>query len=95
MDFHYVECHVIVRDDPAGDCLPHAKLDGWWGSRLNQDGSNEEQAGDLILTTRRKTQEDGVGAIREIAEKLTDVGYSVVRGKTEIVAFDTKLGDKL
>ena len=93
LGYHYVECHVIVRNDPEGNSLPHAKLEGWWGSRLNEDGSEEEEPGDLILTTRREEHGDAVKAIRSLAEKLRDVGYDVVRGKTEVVAFDTKMGD--
>lgn len=92
---HYVECHVIVADDPEGRCLPHAKEGGWWGSRLGEDGSNEEKPGDLILTTRRKTPEDAINAIRVLAADLERRDFRVTRGKTEVVTFDTKLGDSL
>ena len=95
MTHHYVECHVIVSGDPLGASLLHAKARGWWGSRLHEDGSGEEEAGDLILTTRRKTQQDGVDAIRMLAADLTANEFNVTRGKTEIVSFDTKLGDTL
>jgi hypothetical protein len=92
---HYVECHVIVAEDPKGECLPHAKTKGWWGSRLEEDGSEEEKSGDLILTTRRETPEDAVDSIRLLAADLTANGFKVTRGKTEIVTYDTKLGDEL
>jgi len=93
--YHYVECHVIVAGDPIGACLPHAKTKGWWGSRLEEDGSEEEKAGDLILTTRRKTPEDAIDSIRLLAADLTVNGFKVTRGKTEVVTFDTKLGDSI
>jgi len=95
MNYHYVECHVIVSDDPDGRCLPHAKTKGWWGSRLEEDGSEEEKSGDLILTTRRKTPEDAIDSIRLLAADLTANDFRVTRGKTEVVTFDTKLGDSI
>lgn len=92
---HYVECHVIVSNDPAADSAVYAKGHGWWASRLGVDTSGEEQRGDLILTTRRSTSGEAVGAIRALAADLRERGFDVTRGKTEIVAFDTKYGDDL
>lgn len=92
---HYVECHVIVRNDPAAASLEHAKEGGWWGSRLGVDTSGEEEKDDLILTTRRKTQVDAVNAIRDLAADLSRRGFEVTRSKTELGFFDTKLGDEL
>jgi hypothetical protein len=94
-DYHYVECHVVVTGDTEGLCLPHAERAKWWSARLSEDGSEEEHPGDLILTTRRKTPEDAVNAIRTLAADLRSRGFSVTRGKTEIVAFDSKHGDSL
>jgi len=90
---HYVECHVIVRNDPAAASLDHAKEGGWWGSRLGMDTSGEESSDDLILTTRRPTHEDAVNTIRSLTAELRELGFEVTRGKTELVYFDTKLGD--
>jgi hypothetical protein len=95
MSHHYVECHVIVADDPEGECLPHAQKGGWWGSRLGMDTSGEEKPGDLILTTRRDTPEGAINAIRTLAADLKAREFNVTRGKTEVVSFDTKLGDEL
>ena len=95
MEFHYVECHVIVSEDPAADSLAKAKEHGWWGSRIGFDTSGEEQKDDLILTTRRDTPEDAVNSIRGLAAILKSAGFKVTRGKTEIVTYDTKLGDDL
>lgn len=92
---HYVECHVIVSDDSSGASLPYAQEDGWWGSRLGLDTSGEEKSGDLILTTRRESQECAIDSIRGLANKLRALGYKVTRGKTEIASFDTKRGDDL
>lgn len=93
MVHHYVECHVVVTGDVLGLCLPHAKKAKWWGSRLMEDGSDEEIKGDLVLTTRRKTPEEAVNAIRTLTVDLRKRGFLVTRGKTEIVTFDTKHGD--
>ncbi|MGD9725928.1 MAG: hypothetical protein AB7L09_03260 [Nitrospira sp.] len=90
---HYIECHLVVSEDRKGRSLMHAKSAGWWGSRLKEDGSNEEWPGDLILTTRKPTQEAAVEAIRSLARTLRDNGFTVTRGKTEVVSFDTKRGD--
>ena len=95
MDYHYVECHVVVRDDPGADSLEYAKKAGWWGSRIGFDTSGEEQKDDLILTTRRKTPEDAISAIRTLAADLKRRDFEVTRGKTELVTYDTKLGDEL
>lgn len=95
MSHHYVECHVVVSGDVHGQSLPYAKLAKWWGARITEDTSEEEQPGDLILTTRRKTPEDAVNAIRTLAADLRERGFLVTRGKTEIVAFDSKHGDVL
>ena len=92
---HYVECHVIVADDPDGSALDHAAGGGWWGSRLAEDGSDEEKPGDLILTTRRNSPDEAVHAIRVLADDLRRRGFSVTRGKTEVVTFDTKYGDTI
>ena len=94
MDCHYVECHVIVANDPEGRCLPYVQNHGWWGSRLEEDGSKEEKSGDLILTTRRDTPDEAVASIRVLERALTALDFNVTRGKTEIVTFDTKLGDE-
>ncbi len=92
---HYVECHVIVRHDPAGGSLLAAKGDGWWGARLGMDTSGEEHQDDLILTTRRPTSEEAIEAIREVTRTLQSKGFTVTRGKAEVVTFDTNLGDTL
>lgn len=92
---HYVECHVIVRDDPEGKCLHTVMSHGYWGSRLNEDGSGEEEPGDIILTTRRNTSDAAIEAIREITALLRAEGFVVTRGKAEVVTFDTKYGDSL
>lgn len=95
MSHHYVECHVVVSNDPEGLCLDYAKKAKWWGARISEDTSEEEAPGDLILTTRRKTPDEAVNAIRTLALDLRGRGFNVTRGKTEIVAFDSKHGDVL
>lgn len=95
MKFHYIECHVIVADDPAGRSLEVARDNGWWGSRITMDSSGEEQSGDMILTTRVNEQNLAVDSIRALADELQEHGLRVTRGKTEVVTYDTKLGDTL
>ena len=95
MEFHYVECHVIVREDPGADSLLAVRDLGWWGARLGIDTSGEEHRDDLILTTRKPTSDDAVDAIRGITAILREKGFDVVRGKAEVVTFDTKFGDQI
>lgn len=93
--FHYVECHVIVKGDPGAGSLVAVKALGWWGARLGIDTSGEEQRDDLILTIRKPTSDAAIDAIRGVTAILREKGFDVVRGKAEVVTFDTKYGDEL
>lgn len=90
---HYVECHVIVRDDKIGRSFDIAKHCGWWGARLSIDTSGEETPSDVILTTRVSDEKTALSTIREMKTELESYGLVVTRGKIEVAVFDTKAGD--
>ncbi len=53
----YYETHIVVKPPFHGEKVPTiAKNHGFWTSRIQMDGSDEERAGDLLLTTRDATQ---------------------------------------
>lgn len=95
---YYFEGHVVVRPPLGGDPAPTfaaAKEYQFWGSVLVADESEEEKAGDVILTSRGPTREALIKKMQTLAAALRSNGYVVTRGKVEEVTFDTKHGDVL
>ena len=101
MKFHYYEAHLIVRPTgPAieqaadkGNVLRLAQAAGFWGAVLSHDESDEEKAGDLILTTREQDIWKLYDRMVRFATMLKEAGHPAVRLKIEQTIFDTKAGD--
>lgn len=92
----YYEIHVIVSPPfKQEDCLSLVKPYKWWGAVINQDTGHEEKAGDLILTTRAKSQDLSEDAIKTIIAALKDKGFNPTRYKIELATLDSKLEDTL
>lgn len=97
----YFETHIIVgepvAESPADEGLIRkmASNHGFWCSVLNQDESNEERAGDMILTTRDQMLEDAKVRISELVYALHSHGVPVRRYKVEHAVLDSKLDDAL
>lgn len=94
MKTDYYEIHVVVRM-PSAPIADLVKKHGFWTSTLEFDESKEEKAGDVIATTRSKTEEAGVTAIRAVVRELREAGQRVTRYKIEHVILDSKHGDVL
>lgn len=92
----YLECHVVVCNpiDPAG-ALAIAKQHGFWGSRLIHDESNEERAGDVILTTRMMDDTKLRAVIVDVVTALRKAGYNPSRYKIESTTLDSNINDAL
>lgn len=92
----YFEIHVVVRAEAPPALIAHlVRQSGFWTSTLEFDESKEEKAGDVIATTRSKTEEAGVAAIRKVVGDLREAGQKVTRYKIEHVILDSKHGDVL
>lgn len=92
----YLECHVVVCNpvDPAG-ALELARQHGFWGSRLIHDESNEERAGDVILTTRTTDDTQMRAGIVGVVTALRHAGFTASRYKIEHITLDSNVNDEL
>jgi hypothetical protein len=96
MKTDYYEIHVVVRAEAPPALIANlVKGHGFWTSTLEFDESKEEKRGDVIATTRSKTEESGVAAIRTVVRELREAGQRVTRYKIEHVILDSKHGDVL
>jgi hypothetical protein len=97
----YFEGHVLVRLNPEfvhDTCaLELAQNLGWWASRLEDDlGPDEtDQAGDVILTTRRSSQEVLLERIRNLVEGIAPLRVRILRYKVEVATVDSNIEDVL
>jgi hypothetical protein len=93
--YPYYEIHLIV-DGPADSKLIFlCQSRGYWPSTLESDEGNEEEPGQVILTSREVRQELAVRSIEDMAETLSDAGIKLLRYKVEHIILDSKVSDEL
>ena len=96
----YLECHVVVRaphltTDAKHDIFDLATEFGFWGSKLTHDDSNEERAGDVILTTRGQSEPEIREKLLRLIPTARGCGYNVSRYKIEQTVMDSNIKDEL
>ena len=103
----YYEIHMILSglNEQSSDAMArHRKFvelvkvcqdNGFWASMISKDTGNEEDAGDVIVTTREPRRETATQRIIEFAEELKEKGYSVSRYKVETCDLDSQIEDEL
>lgn len=94
----YYETHIVVKPPFHLERVSTiAKNHGFWTSQITQDGSEEESAGDLLLTTRDASQAIAETRIRDlvVALRYSKHASNVARYKIERCVIDSKVTDSL
>jgi ornithine cyclodeaminase/alanine dehydrogenase-like protein (mu-crystallin family) len=90
----YLEAHVIVlgRDGQAlrDRIAQDGRTFGFWSSVLTADESAEEEAGDVILTTRDTDEPALKARMVHLMTHMTDRALIVKRYKIEAATLDSK-----
>lgn len=93
---HYYEVHCIVGGPLDDEIQELAQKNGFWWSVLEvETKKNEEEPGDIILTTRAEDEHLAQASIYELAADLRDAKRKLKRYKVESAVLDSKIMDDL